>query len=124
VCPGGQEISIDCCTAGAQQQRRHSSKCEQCHVYSWPRKLTTDLFSSLLCPVVSGYDVAVLELYHDSTDEMVVDGYPGAGEYVRPIRYDAPTYEELDAIIDRADRCEQYIRYKCYQSKLLSDSGM
>ena len=50
VCPGGQEMSIDCCTAGAQQQRRHSSKCEQCHVYSWPRKLTTDLFSLLLCP--------------------------------------------------------------------------
>ena len=27
--PGGQEISIDCCTAGAQQLRRRSSKCEQ-----------------------------------------------------------------------------------------------
>ena len=34
--PGGQEISIDCCTAGGQQQPRRStarsSKCGQCHV--------------------------------------------------------------------------------------------
>jgi len=63
-----------------------------------------------------------LELGHDTMEEMVVDGYPGPGEYVRPIVYAAPTYEELDAIIARADRCEQHIRYTCYQSKLLSDA--
>ena len=45
VCPNirppyssGQEISINCCTVGAQQQRRRStalsSICEQCHVYT------------------------------------------------------------------------------------------
>jgi len=53
---------------------------------------------------------------------MLVDGYPGPGEYVRPVVYDAPTKEELDAIIARATRCEQYIKYVCYQSKLLSDA--
>jgi len=40
--PGEQEISIDCCTAGAQQQSRRS-KCGQCHVVSCRRKLNTDL---------------------------------------------------------------------------------
>jgi len=55
-------------------------------------------------------------------DEMLVDGYPGPGEYVRPVIYDAPSKEELDAIIARASSCEQYIRYTCYQSKLLSDA--
>ena len=44
--PGGQEVSIDCCTAGARQQRRRSStalssKCEQCHVSSRRRTLNT-----------------------------------------------------------------------------------
>ena len=39
--PGGQEISVDCCTAGAQQLQRRSSKCEQCRVDSWRRKLNT-----------------------------------------------------------------------------------
>jgi len=66
---------------------------------------------------------AVLELSHDTRDEMLVDGYPGAGEYVRPVIYDAPSKEELDAIIARASTCEQYIKYTCYQSKLLSDAG-
>jgi len=46
--PRDQETSIDCCTAGGQQQRRHSavrsSKCGECYVVSWRRKLNTDLF--------------------------------------------------------------------------------
>jgi len=65
-----------------------------------------------------------LVLGHDTMDEMLVDGYPGPGEYQRQVTYDAPTYEELDAIIDRAERCEQSIKYTCYQSKLLSDACM
>ena len=36
--PGGQEISIDCCTAG----------CGQCLVVSRRRKLNTDLFDSAM----------------------------------------------------------------------------
>ena len=40
---GEQEISIDCCTAGAQQQRRAAGECGQCHVVSVRRKLNTDL---------------------------------------------------------------------------------
>ena len=39
VCPSGQEILIDCCMAGTEQQwhccsMAVSSKCEQCHVVS------------------------------------------------------------------------------------------
>jgi len=45
--PGGQEISIDFCTAGGQQQPRRStalsSKCAECRDVSWSRKLNTDL---------------------------------------------------------------------------------
>jgi contactin associated protein-like 2 len=73
--------------------------------------------------VFQGYTVAVMELGHDTMDEMLVDGYPGPGSYVRPVVYDAPTKEELDAIIARSSTCEQYIRYTCYQSKLLSDAS-
>ena len=44
-------MPIDCCTDGAQQQRRRSStavssKGEQCHVYSRRRRLNTDLLYS------------------------------------------------------------------------------
>ena len=40
--PGGQEISIDCRTAGARQQRCAAGECGQCHVVSVRRKLNTD----------------------------------------------------------------------------------
>jgi len=40
--PDGQEISIDCCTAGAQLQRRANAG--QCHIISVRRKLNTDLY--------------------------------------------------------------------------------
>ena len=49
--PGGCEISIDCCTAGAAAARgrstARSSKCGQCHVFSVRRKLNTDLLSEI-----------------------------------------------------------------------------
>ena len=52
----------------------------------------------------------------------LVDGYPEAGSYVRPIIYDA-VKEQFDELVQRAHSCEQYIKYECYQSKLLSSSG-
>lgn len=70
----------------------------------------------------AGYTDAVLELNHDTQGEILVDGFPGPGSYVRPITYNAPHKEELNAIIDRAFTCDQYIKYTCYQSKLLSDA--
>ena len=79
-------------------------------------------FAHVAVADVSEHEEAVLELGHDTMEEMMVDGYPGPGEYVRPVIYDAPTKEELDAIIARAHTCEQYIRYVCYQSKLLTDA--
>lgn len=65
-----------------------------------------------------------MELSHDSMDEILVDGYPEAGSYVRPIAYNTFGKEEIDEIIRRAFRCEQYIKYTCFQSKLLTDAGM
>ena len=66
---------------------------------------------------------ATTELHHDTGAEMTVDGFADPGSYVRPIRYDAPQREQLDALIGRAFSCEQYIKYTCFQSKLLSDAG-
>ena len=64
-----------------------------------------------------------MELSHDSMDEMLVDGYPEPGSYVRPINYNVALKEEIDEIINRAFSCEQYIKYTCFQSKLLTDAG-
>jgi len=40
---GGQHISIDCSTTGAQQYRRAAGECGQCHVVGVRRKLNADL---------------------------------------------------------------------------------
>jgi len=51
--PNGQQMSIDCCAAGAQRQRRRSttlsSRCEQCRVDGWRTKLNTDSLRPVLC---------------------------------------------------------------------------
>jgi len=41
--PSRQEMSIECCTAGAQQQWRAARECGQCHIVSIHTKLNTDL---------------------------------------------------------------------------------
>ena len=43
--PGGQVISIDCCTAGAQLTAAAAPECGQCRLVSVRRKLNADLFS-------------------------------------------------------------------------------
>jgi len=40
----GENISIDYCTAGAQQQRRAAGECGQCHIISVRRKPNIELF--------------------------------------------------------------------------------
>ena len=44
--PGGQEISINSGSSTAHSSTTFSSKCEQCHVVSWRRKLNTDLLTT------------------------------------------------------------------------------
>ena len=88
------------------------------------RELCTNNYYSLLsflC-VVTVLQSTIMELSHDTMNPTLVDGYPGPGSYVRDVMYDT-TKEEIDTIISRARYCEQYIRYECYQSKLLTDAG-
>ncbi|ELU06489.1 hypothetical protein CAPTEDRAFT_45779, partial [Capitella teleta] len=62
------------------------------------------------------------EVGHDSMAPTLVNGYPGAGSYLRTISYEMDM-EQIDELIARAQSCEQYIKYECYQSRLLSNPG-
>ncbi len=42
---------------------------------------------------------------------------------MRPIGYPVHEREQFDEFVERAYTCEQYIRYKCWNSRLLSDAG-
>ena len=59
---------------------------------------------------------------HDSMTPTVVDGYAEPGSYLRPVVYNA-SREELEELVSRASHCDQYIKYRCYQSRLLSHTG-
>jgi hypothetical protein len=65
---------------------------------------------------------ATTEVSHESMSPTLVNGYPEAGSYVRPIVYNVEK-EQFDELVGRAHECEQYIKYECYQSKLLSSAG-
>ena len=63
-----------------------------------------------------------MEVGHDSMNPTLVDGYPDAGSYVRPVTY-VTFREQFEEQVQRSYECEQYIKYRCFQSKLLSDAG-
>ena len=62
--PGGQEMSIDSGGRHVSSSTAFSSKCEQCHLVSWRRKLNTDLFILSLRKVAMcyGLDVKISKL--------------------------------------------------------------
>ena len=54
---------------------------------------------------------------HDSERKIMVDGYEDRGSYDRKIIYDMPS-NLLEALVEKASWCEQYIRYDCRNSIL------
>lgn len=68
-------------------------------------------------------EVATMAVSHEHADiEVEVDGYQDAGSYVRPINY-VTQREVFDELIERSSYCEQYIKWRCKDSKLLSEAG-
>ncbi len=66
---------------------------------------------------------SITEVHHEQEKPTVVNGYQEPGSYVRPINYPIKEREQFDEFVARAYSCEQYIRYKCWNSRLLSDAG-
>ena len=76
------------------------------------------------CKTFSTDDVetSITEVHHENEKPTVVNGYQEPGSYVRQIIYPVKEREQFDELIERSDKCEQYIRYKCWNSRLLSDA--
>nr|KAG5692255.1 hypothetical protein BaRGS_011755 [Batillaria attramentaria] len=62
----------------------------------------------------------ITSIGHDSQDWITVNGYQDPGSYVRMIKYAADDMLAMEDIIERADRCRQFIDYMCNSSKLLA----
>ena len=66
--------------------------------------------------------IGVTIIGHDSEDRRLVNGYEGAGSYVRHVHYQGAgiaSISQIAAITDVSTHCEQFIKYECYGSILL-----
>ena len=49
-----------------------------------------------------------------------MDGYEAAGSYSRKIKYNV-SIEQIVAIINQSQRCEQFIKYECFNAAIRLD---
>ena len=59
---------------------------------------------------------------HDSESKTLVKGYEAAGCYQRKITYEI-SIEQIVAIMNQSEHCEQFIKYDCFHSILLHKYG-
>ena len=76
-------------------------------------------FSSfeVYCDMTSKNGVGVTVIGHDSEAAMKVDGYERRGSYSRKIKYHL-SIKRITAIISHSMKCEQFIKYQCFNSGL------
>ncbi|GAB1600199.1 neurexin-4-like [Argonauta hians] len=67
-----------------------------------------------------GIDVSQTSVGHNSENEILVNGFEAPGSYRRKVSYDAGN-TELEALIERASSCKQWIIYKCNNSRLFAN---
>ncbi|XP_028402989.1 neurexin-4-like [Dendronephthya gigantea] len=65
--------------------------------------------------------VGVTEIGHDNESRTLVDGYEKAGSYKGKIKYNI-SMEQIVAIINQSNNCEQFIKYECFNSGLFKNS--
>ena len=87
--------------------------------YINPQGLSSSLSVRVLCNMTSKNGIGVTVIGHDSERRTLVKGYESPGSYQRNIRYDI-SMEQIGAIVKQSTNCEQFIKYECYSSVLLS----
>ena len=75
---------------------------------------------SVYCDMSDKNGVGVTIVGHDSESRTLVDGYEDYGEYSRSILYSGASLSQLASLTNVSAHCEQFIKYECYGSLLLS----
>ena len=78
---------------------------------------------TVYCDMSDKNGVGVTVISHDSESRTLVDGYDGDGAYSRNIHYSGASFPQLASLTDASKNCEQFIKYECYHSELLTGSG-
>ena len=74
----------------------------------------------VFCDMTDKGGIGVTVVSHDSENRTLVDGYDGYGSYSRNVTYNETSLIQLASLTASSSHCEQFIKYECYQSLLLS----
>ena len=77
----------------------------------------------VICDMTDKNGVGVAVISHDSENRTLVKGYDGKGTYSRDIHYTEASLSQIASLTRVSLRCEQFIKYECYHSKLLNSNG-
>ena len=75
----------------------------------------------ITCDMNDKNGVGVTVISHDSESRTLVDGYKNPGSYSRDIHYKGASLSQLARLTTVSAHCEQFIKYECYDSRLLRD---
>ena len=78
---------------------------------------------TVYCDMNDKNGVGVTVISHDSENRTLVKGYEGPGNYSRDIHYTGASLSQLASLTTVSLRCEQFIKYECYDSRLLHSDG-
>ena len=79
---------------------------------------------TVFCDMNDKMAVGVTVVGHDSESETLVNGYEARGSYVRNVHYQAEglvDIQQLAGLLDASTHCEQFIKYRCFDSCLFDD---
>ena len=76
------------------------------------------------CDMTDKDGIGVTVVSHDSESRMLVDGFRSQGLYSRSINYPEADMAQLANLTASSAHCEQFIKYECYDSRLLYNGYM
>ena len=71
------------------------------------------------CDMTDKGGVGVTIISHDSETRTLVNGFNAPGSYSRDVKYNGVSKAQLVSLIGASLKCEQFIKYECYDSVLL-----
>ena len=73
----------------------------------------------VICDMTDKDGVGVAVISHDSENRTQVKGCEAKGCYLRNIHYTGASLSQIASLTRVSLRCEQFIKYECYHSRLL-----
>ena len=78
----------------------------------------------VFCDMTDKDGIGVTVVSHDSENRTLVDGFEAPGSYSRNVTYDETSLIQLASLTASSSHCEQFIKYECYNSRLLLNGSM